>query len=151
MKIHRQKSVVEIHDLREPFRYGFFDESGLVYDVTESTSKAEFAKLAVHPNTKPFKYPLENGGYIEVYLGGKQLLDKKYSYDEIWLSADLCYSNFELSGSLTGKLAETYHRVGDIKQKLGDEFSFKGHIFLVLMVIIGGVATFFSIGKLLLH
>jgi len=147
----KQQTRAEIEDIREPFRFGFYDESGYVYDVTESTSKKLFESLKMNENTKPFKYPLENGGYIDVYLGGRKVLSRQFSHDGIWLSADLCFTNFELTGSQTGKLFETYQRVGDIKARIGDEFSFRANIFLVLMVIIGGFALFAGIGKLLIH
>lgn len=155
MKVFNRESP-EIKEAKEAdymptFRYGIVDDTGYVYEMHESNSKATFAKLTIDPRTKPFRYPAEEGNYISVYLMGKDTLDKKYSYDGIYLSADLCYSNFELSGSLIGKLAEIYQRVGEIKASLDDDFSLKANLFLVLMCILGGVGTFYAIGRLVFH
>ena len=141
-----------MEDWRETYRYGKFDESGYVSPMYVSNSRKEYASLAIPPETKPFKYPVEGGatGYVNVYLCGAKELDKKYSYDGIWLSADLCYRNSELSGSLVGKLSEQYHRIGDIKNKLSGEWSLKANFFLVLMVIFAGLGVFYTIGVRLL-
>lgn len=141
----------ELEDWRETFRWGIFDDTGYVTEMHISNSKKEFEQLQIDKRTKSFKYPLENGGYVDVYLMGNALLNKLYSYDQIWLSADLCYTNFELSGSLIGKLAEIYQRVGEIKSGLGDDFSLKANLFLVLMCILGGAGLFYAVGKLLIH
>lgn len=147
----RKPTPEELEDYRASFRYGIFDNSGYVRDMKVSNSKKEFASLDIDPKTKPFKYPLDDGGYIDVYLMGNEILNKLYSHDQIWLSADLCYSNFELSGSLIGKLAEIYQRVGEIKNGLGDDFSLRANLFLVLMTIFGGIACFYFVGKLIFH
>ena len=150
----KELTEAEIADYREPFRFGFFDDTGFVSDMEESTSKAKFASLAIDPRTKPFKYPLEEIGYIDTYLAGKEALKTGvggFSYDGIWLSADLCYTNFALAGSLIGKLSEIYQRVGEIKTALDDEFSLKANLFLVIMCILGGVALFYAIGKFFFH
>jgi hypothetical protein len=139
----------QIADYRDTFRFGKFDDSGYVTQMEESNSKNVFTSLAIDPRTKPFKYPLEEIGYIDVYLMGAAELKREYSYDGMWLSADLCYTNFELAGSLIGKLSEIYQRVGEIKSSLGDEFSLKANLFLVIMCILGGVALFYAIGRLI--
>lgn len=141
----------ELADVIPAFRYGQFDDSGYVHDMKVCTSKKELESLDIDPRTKAFKYPLENAGYINVYLMGNAPLSKLFSYDQIWLSADLCFANFELSGSLIGKLAEIYQRVGEIKNGLNDDFSLKANLFLVLMVILGGIGLFYGIGKLVFH
>lgn len=154
MKLHIRKpkmTEAEIADYRETFRFGKFDDSGYVTQMEESNSKKLFESLSIDPRTKPFKYPLEEIGYIDVYLMGAEALDLKYSYDQMWLSADLCYSNFALSGSMIGKLSEIYQRVGEIKSSLSDEFSLKANLFLVIMCILGGLGLFYSIGHWLFH
>lgn len=152
MKLFKPKlTEEELADWRETFRWGIFDDSGYVTDMHVSNSKKEFESLGIGTETKSFKYPLENGGYIDVYLMGNKLLNKLYSHDQIWLSADLCYANFELSGSLIGKLAEIYQRVGEIKNGLGDDFSLRANLFLVLMCILGGGGLFYAIGRLVIH
>ncbi len=137
----------EIADYRETFRFGKFDDSGYVTEMRESNSRKTFDSLAIDKRTKPFKYPLEEIGYIDVYLCGAEPLKKEFSYDSIWLSADLCYTNFELAGSMIGKLSEIYQRVGEIKSSLSDEFSLKANLFLVIMCILGGIGLFYTVGR----
>ena len=148
--LKQKQTQEEIDDIRPLFRYGIFDDSGYVAEMHESTSKKEFTALKISPKTKPFLYPTDIG-YVAVYLMGNDLLSKLYSHDGIWLSADLCYANFELSGSLIGKLSEIYQRVGEIKNSLGDDFSLRANLFIILMVIIGGVGLFYGIGRLFIH
>lgn len=149
----KKKNKEEEADYRETFRYGTFDESGYVHPMFVSNSKKEFAELNIPAQTKPFKYPIEGGGigYVDVYLKGAKELDKKYSYDGIWLSADLCYQNSELSGSLVGKLSEQYHRIGDIISKLSGDWSMRANFFLVLMVVLAGLGVFYTIGTRIFH
>lgn len=143
-----QKQLTAEADFVPTYRYGTVDDSGYVSPMNVSNSKSEFEKLDIPANTKPFKYPIEGGkiGYVDVYLRGDKELDRKYSYDGVWLSADLCYKNSELSGSLTGKLSEQYHRIGDIKSKMSGDFSFRANFFLVLMVVLAGLGIFYTIG-----
>lgn len=146
---HKSEEQLKVEaDFCPTFRYGTFDDSGYVSPMNVSNSKEEFAKLKIPENTKPFKYPIEGGkiGYVNVYLRGSNTLSDKYSYDGVWLSADLCYKNSELSGSLTGKLSEQYHRIGDIKSKMSGDFSFRANFFLVLMVVLAGLGIFYTIG-----
>ncbi|SRR6266571_625619 len=138
---------IEKTDYRETFRFGKFDDSGYVNEMHESNSLQEFASLEIDVRTKPFKFPLEEIGYIDVYLCGTEPLKKEFSYDSIWLSADLCYTNFELAGSMIGKLSEIYQRVGEIKSSLSDEFSLKANLFLVIMCILGGIGLFYTVGR----
>src|SRR5436309_1914389 len=93
-----KQTPAEIADYRETFRFGKFDDSGYVTKMEESNSNKTFDSLAIDPRTKPFKYPLEEAGYIDVYLCGSTPLKPEFSYDNVWLSADLCYTNFELAG-----------------------------------------------------
>src|SRR6266511_5610758 len=132
-KLVENEEIFDADDFRELFRYGSFDDSGYVSEMKESNSKHTLALLKIDPRTKPFKYPLEQLGFIEVYLRSDEPLKSEFSYDGVWLSADLCFTNFQLAGSLIGKLAEIYQRVGEIKEKLDDEFSLKANLFLVIM------------------
>jgi hypothetical protein len=148
--IGRKKKLTpeEQADFIPTFRYGIFDESGIVSPMYISNSKKIFKELKIPEGTKPFQYPMDDETYVPVYLMGNELLKREFSRDGIWLDAELCFSNFELSGSLTGKLAETYQRVGDIKSRFADTFSLRANIFIVLFVIAGGIALFYGIGKL---
>lgn len=138
-------------DYRETFRWGIFDESGYVNPMFVSNSKKDFAKLDIPEKTKPFKYPLEGGHYVDVYLKGKEELDTKFSRDGKWLDAELLYSNSELSGSLAKKLSEQYHRIGQIKMTLGGDFSIRANLFIVLIVMFAGIGLFYTIGTRLFH
>ncbi len=150
-KLVESEEIFDAEDFRELFRYGTFDDSGYVSEMKESNSRRDFALLSIDPRTKPFKYPLEQLGFIEVYLKGNEELKKEFSYDGAWLSADLCFTNFQLAGSLIGKLSEIYQRVGEIKERLDDEFSLKANLFLVIMCVLGGVGLFYALGHLIFH
>ncbi len=134
-------------DWRDEFRWGIFDKSGTVEDIHTSNSKQDFSELNIPEGTKPFRFPTESG-FIPVYLKGNKKLDMKYSRDGIWLCAEKTYENFERSGSLSGKMDEYFHRVGDIKNSMNDEkFSLRANIFIVALVFFAGIAVAYTVGS----
>ncbi len=153
----RASKAKDEKDVRPLFRWGFFDRSGYVNPMFESDSREDFEKLNIPAGLKPFKYPSSDGKtYVDIYLGVSPAvkkangelakLAKAYSPDGIWLDAESLYTNFELSGSLIGKLGEAYQRVGEMKAQMTGEWSVTANLFLVIMVVIAGIGLFYSVG-----
>lgn len=144
-------SKEDLADFMQTFRYGTFDSSGYVHPMYVSNSKKVFAGLGIPEGTKPFKYPIEGGTYVDVYLRGNEDLDDNFSRGNRWLCAEKLFHNYELTGSLTGKLSEQYQRISEIKSKLSGEFSVRAHLFIVIMLMLAGIATGYTIGTYVFH
>ncbi len=143
----KKLSKEQVADWKDEFRFGIFDKSGFVDNMHLSNSKREFESLKIPEGTKPFRFPTE-AGFIPVYLQGNGTISEKYSRGNNWICAELIYTNFELSGSLSGKIDEYFHRVGDIKNSLDEEkFSLKANIFIVALVLFAGMAVGYVIGS----
>ncbi|SRR6266487_4933425 len=134
-------------DWRDEFRFGTFDRSGFISQMNTSNSKQTFLDLQIPKGTKAFLFPTESG-FIPVYLQGESALSNKFSRGNNWLCAEKVYTNYEKSGSLSGKMDEFFHRVGDIKNSMNDEkFSLRANIFIVGLVFFAGVALAFSVAS----
>jgi|SRR5439155_4848032 len=137
-------------DWRTEWRWGIFDKSGFVSEMHTSNSKKKFEELNIPNGTKPFLFPTENG-FIPVYLQADAPLSFKFSRGGNWLCAEKVYTNYEKSGSLSGKMDEYFHRVGDIKNSMNDEkFSLRANIFIVALVFFAGIALAYSVASRLL-
>lgn len=143
----RKKKLPE--DYIGEFRWGYFDKSGYVAPLHQGFTKSELEKLNIPEGTKPFLFPTGKG-YIPLFLAGKVPLSKEYSIDGTWLDAELTYSKFEKSGSLSGKMTEYFHRVGEIKTGMGEDFTVRGNLFIIILLMIAGICVSYGIGKLFL-